>query len=63
MTYGLVALPYAPCTCGHCYDHHTDPGDPRKVGCWRCECKEYVAVSKTVDATSDQRLTLTSEIQ
>lgn len=37
-------LPYPPCECGHRYDRHTDPGDPRKIGCWECECTEYKAV-------------------
>lgn len=32
---------YPVCLCGHRYDHHTDPGDPRRIGCHLCSCAEY----------------------
>lgn len=35
------AVPYPPCECGHRYDHHNDPGDPRGAGCHRCACPGY----------------------
>lgn len=37
----LVVLPYPPCKCGHRYDHHQDPGDPRRGGCYACACTLY----------------------
>lgn len=37
----MSVQPYPACRCGHRYDEHTDPGDPRKVGCWLCLCREW----------------------
>lgn len=30
-----------PCTCGHDYDRHIDPGDKRGLGCEQCHCTLY----------------------
>jgi hypothetical protein len=39
---GPVVVAHPPCeNCGHRYDEHTDPGDPRRIGCHLCPCKEW----------------------
>lgn len=39
-----ATIVYPLCICGHRYDHHQDPGDPRGKGCYRCDCMLYEAV-------------------
>lgn len=46
---------YPVCYCGHRYDHHRDPGDPRGGGCHLCVCHTYTPNHETAEQREAKR--------